>query len=55
VTSDFQDHRGLLVRKEQKERLEREASKVIQDLQAHKEELVKKVTWAKEVNQVAKE
>jgi len=52
VTLDFQDHRGLLVRKEQKVTLEREASKVIQDLQANEEELVKKVTWAKEAHLV---
>ena len=31
--------------------IEREASKVIYDLQALKEEQVKKVTWVKEVNQ----
>ena len=49
------DHRGLLVREETKVTWEREASRVIWDLQVHKEKLVKEETWDRKVNQVARE
>ena len=48
------DHVDLLVREERKVTWEREASRVIWDLQVHKEKLVKEETWDKKVNQVTK-
>ena len=42
------DHMDLLVRRE------REASRVIWDLQVHKEKLVKEETWDRKVNLVRK-
>ena len=51
MTVDLQDH---VVRKEKKVTWERGASRVIWDLQVHKEKLVKEETWDKKVNQVTK-
>ena len=48
------DHVGLLVREERKVTWEREVSRVIWDLQVHKEKLVKEETWDRKVNQVRK-
>ena len=45
------DHVGLLVRKVT---WEREASRVIWDLQVYKEKLVKEETWDKKVNKATK-
>ena len=54
VTLDLQDHVGLLVREGTKVTWEREASKVIWDLQVHKEKLVKEEAWDRKVNRVRK-
>ena len=48
------DYVGLLVREVRKVTWEREASRVIWDLQVQKEKLVKEETWGREVNQVTK-
>ena len=54
VTLDLKDHVGLLVIKETKVTWEREALRVIWDLQVHEEKLVKEETWGRKVNQVTK-
>ena len=48
------DYRDLLVREGTKVTWEGEASRVIWDLQVHKEKLVKEEKWDKKVNQVTK-
>ena len=54
VILELVDHRGMEVREGTKVTWEREASRVIWDLQVHKEKLVKEETWGKKVNQVTK-
>ena len=54
VIMELVDYRDTEVRKGEKVTLEREALRVIWDLQVHKEELVKEEIWDKGGNQVTK-